>query len=71
MTYLVIAKYQSKYGLILYVTKCKSIEEAADVDMENVYINTFYFKGHDSIEVGQIYDMQTVKGENGYTYAFL
>ena len=71
MKYLVLAKYLSKYGLILYVTIVKDDAAAAAVDMDNVYINTLYFKGAAELAVGQIYELQTVKGENGLTYAFL
>ena len=69
MNYLVVAKYKSKYGLILYVAKIRE-DEAAAVDMENVYLNTFYYKGEKDIQVGSTYSFQTIKGENGFTYCF-
>lgn len=68
--YFVIAKYKSKYGLIVYATKI-SDESGADVDLENCYIHTLYFKGSQEIKLCQAYSFQTIKGENGLTYAFL
>lgn len=70
MKYFVIAKYKSKYGVILYVSKVKDEAEAIALDMDNVYINTFYYKGKDELKVGEIYEFNTIKGENGLTYAF-
>lgn len=72
--YIVIAKYRSKYGLIVYAVKLRDDlpeAEALDLDMNNVYINTLYFKGSAEISVGERYSFQTVKGENGLTYAFI
>lgn len=65
--YLVIAKYKSKYGLILYCAK----GEDQNINFDNVFINTLYFKGSGEIETGKLYDFQTVKGENGLTYCFI
>ena len=64
--YLVIAKYNSKYGTILYCTKTDN----QNVDFDNVYIHTLYLKGSTEIKVGNIYELQTIKGENGLTYCF-
>lgn len=66
--YYVIAKYKSKYGLILYCSQFKEDGELSDLD--NVFINTFYFKGSQEIKINEVYEFQTIKGENGYTYAF-
>lgn len=41
--YYVIAKYKSKYGLIVYVTKV-SDNNSFSVDLNNCYINTFILK---------------------------
>lgn len=68
--YFVIAKYKSKYGVILYATKCID-KDSFVLDFDNVYINTLYFKGFSEIKVNEFYEFQTVKGENGLTYAFL
>lgn len=65
--FLIIAKYQSKYGLILYATKASD----QNVDFDNVFINTLYFKGSGEIKVGEVYELQTLKGENGLTYCFI
>ena len=70
--YFIIAKYKSKYGVILYAAKVEGDDpNTVDIDMNNVYINTLYFKGSSEIVVGQIYNLQTIKGENGLTYAFM
>lgn len=68
--YLVIAKYTSKYGVIVYCAKVESCD-IVDIDLDNVYINTFYFKGREPVEVSKVYQFQTIKGENGLTYCFL
>lgn len=70
MMYFVIAKYTSKYGVILYCAKCSGSKETFMLDMENCYINTLYFKGSSEIKINEFYTFQTVKGENGLTYAF-
>lgn len=71
MNYLIIAKYTSKYGVILYAAKLREDQlDAPDIDMNNIYINTLYFKGSENLSVGDVYKLQTVKGENGLTYAF-
>lgn len=65
--YFIIAKYNSKYGQILYA----SVAGDTDPDFNNVFINTLYFKGSQEIEVGNTYELFTIKGENGYTYCFI
>lgn len=67
--FFVIAKYNSKYGQIVYCTKVKSVNDVPDLD--NVYINTFYFKGKEDIQINSVYQFQYIKGENGLTYCFL
>lgn len=67
--FFVIAKYLSKYGQIIYCAKVKSDDDVPDLD--NVYINTFYFKGKEDIKINTVYNFQYVKGENGLTYAFI
>lgn len=69
--YFIIAKYQSKYGLILYATKVSDLNAVDKINMDNVYINTLYFKGREEIKVGDVYELSTLKGENGLTYCFL
>lgn len=71
--YIVIGRYRSKYGFIVYAAKLRDDcpPEAQTLDMNNVYIHTLYFKGSSDIVVGDLYQFQTVKGENGLTYAFL
>lgn len=69
--YFIIAKYKSKYGLIVYATKISDEAASSTVDLENCYINTLYFKGSQDIKLCQTYNFQTIKGENGLTYAFL
>lgn len=66
--FFILAKYQSKYGLILYAVKAASDEP--EIDLENVYLNTLYFKGREDIDINKVYEFTTLKGENGYTYAF-
>lgn len=66
--YLVIAKYTSKYGQVLYCAEIKG--DSLDLDFNNVYINTLYFKGKTEIKINELYDFATIKGENGYTYCF-
>ena len=68
--YYVIAKYKSKYGLIVYATKVSDELDSFDIDFENTYINTLYFKGSQNIKLNEVYNFQTIKGENGLTYAF-
>lgn len=68
--FFVIAKYKSKYGVILYATKC-SDKDSFVFDPDNVYINTLYFKGSTEIKINEFYQFQTFKGENGFTYAVL
>jgi hypothetical protein len=68
--YFVIAKYKSKYGLIVYATKI-SEDSDLNVDLDNCYINTLYFKGSQTIKLNEVYSFQTIKGDNGLTYAFL
>lgn len=71
MKYFVVAKYKSKYGLIIYCAKLRDGEEDnVDIDMNNVYLITLYYKGEKNIEVGSAYAFQTIKGENGLTYCF-
>lgn len=67
--YFVIAKYKSKYGLIVYATKVS--DDSFNIDLDNCYINTLYFKGSQDIKLNELYHFSTVKGENGLTYAFL
>lgn len=67
-SYIVIAKKISKYGQILYCVEVKNGN--IDIDMSDVYIQTFYFKGKSEIKINEIYDFSVVKGENGYIYAF-
>lgn len=69
--YFVIAKYKSKYGLIVYATKISDELASLTVDLENCYIHTLYFKGSQDIKLNETYNFQTIKGENGLTYAFL
>lgn len=69
--YFVIAKYKSKYGLIVYATKVSEEDTDFDIDLDNCYINTLYFKGSQTIKLNEAYSFQTIKGENGLTYAFL
>lgn len=71
MKIFVIAKYTSKYGVIIYATKVTAPFESFKIDLENCYINTFYFKGKEDIKINEIYDVQTIKGENGLNYCFL
>lgn len=68
--FFVIAKYTSKYGLIVYAAKVSN-EENLDINFENVYIHTLYFKGSQEIKINEVYKFQTLKGENGLNYAFL
>lgn len=63
----VLAKYRSKYGIILYC--CNASD--SNIDMNNVYIQTLYYKGNSDIEINKIYSFQTIKGENGLIYCFL
>lgn len=70
MKVFVLGKYSSKYGVILYCIKVAGNVEEFVYDLNNCYINTFYFKGNTEIKVGSIIDIQTIKGENGLTYAF-
>lgn len=67
----IIGKYSSKYGVICYCAKVSSLEQAISIDLNNCYIHTLYFKGSTELKVGECYNFQTVKGENGFTYAFL
>lgn len=66
--YLIIAKYESKYGNILYCVEIKN--DNLNVDLENCYINTLYYKGKENIKINELYDFATIKGENGFTYCF-
>lgn len=63
----IIAKYQSKYGLILY---CCNASDSGSIDFNNVFIQTLYYKGFATVEVGKVYSMQVIKGDNGLTYCF-
>lgn len=67
--YYVLAKYTSKYGTILYCTKIKG--EEFNIDMNNIYINTLYFKGKSEIKIDEIYEFEVIKGENGLNYCFI
>lgn len=71
MLYFVIGKYTSKYGVIVYAAKVSGSQKEFIYDPSNCYINTLYFKGSNEIKVGEFYEFQTVKGENGLTYAFI
>lgn len=68
--YFIIAKYNSKFGTIVYAAK---VGDNLDVkiDMSNVYIHTLYLKGSANVNVGDIVELQTIKGENGLTYCFV
>lgn len=71
MKYFIIAKYRSKYGLILYAAKVNGEPESFVFDPDQCFISTLYFKGATEIKVNEFYDLQTIKGENGLLYAFL
>lgn len=71
MKYFIIAKYCSKYGLILYAAKVNREPDSFVFNPDNCYINTLYFKGATEINVNEFYDLQTIKGDNGLIYAFL
>ncbi|MBQ9085878.1 MAG: hypothetical protein IJY47_01690 [Clostridia bacterium] len=67
----VIAKYNSKFGSILYCARLTDQDVDSKVDFNNVYIYTLYFKGSGDVNVGSVYELQTIKGENGLTYCFI
>lgn len=68
--YYIVARKKSKYGLILYCTEIKEGFADRALDLDDVYINTFYYKGANDIKSGDMVELSTVKGENGYTYCF-
>lgn len=71
--YFVFATYKSKYGLIVYCSKLPESVLPSDFapDLSNLYLNTFYFKGREEIKVSEVYQFQTIKGENGLQYCFM
>ena len=68
--YYIVARKKSKYGLILYCTEIKEGFVDRVLDLDDVYINTFYYKGEKDIKSGDMVELAIVKGENGYTYCF-
>lgn len=68
--YYIVARKKSKYGLILYCTEIKEGFEDRALDLDDVYINTFYYKGEKDIKSGDMVELSTIKGDNGYTYCF-
>lgn len=66
--YIVVAKYTSQYGQILYCAEIRNDE--VEINLENVYLHTLYYKGREELKVGEIYEFQLIKGENGLTYCF-
>lgn len=64
--YLIVAKYNSKYGLILYVTN----PSENGFDLNNVYLKTLYYKGKEDILVGEVYNFMVIKNEKGMEYCF-
>lgn len=68
--FFVFAAYTSKYGRILYVVKVSGPVESFVVDADNVYIQTMYYKGSDTIKAGEFVELQFLKGENGLLYCF-
>ena len=68
--YFILAKYKSKYGLILYCIKVSSDVKDFCPDMNDVYISTLYLKANVAIEVGSVVDLTVIKGDNGLNYCF-
>lgn len=68
--YLIIARKKTKYGLILYATEIKEGFDSANVDLDDVYIQTFYYKGSNDIKSGELREFSTIKDEKGYVYCF-
>lgn len=68
--YLIIARKKSKYGLILYATEIKEGVDPSSVDLDDVYIHTFYYKGANDIKSGELKEFSTIKDEKGYVYCF-
>ena len=71
MKVFVLGKYTSKYGMILYCIKVNGNPEEFVYDLDNCYVNTYYLKGAADIKINTIIDIQTIKGDNGLTYAFV
>ena len=68
--YLIIARKKSKYGLILYATEIKDGVDPSNIDIDDVYLNTFYYKGLNDIKSGDIAEFSTIKDEKVYVYCF-
>ncbi len=69
-TYLIIARKKSKYGLIFYVTEIKEGVDPSSIDLDDVYIQTFYYKGSKDLKSGETAEFSTIKDEKGYMYCF-
>ena len=70
MNYLVIAKYRSKYGLILYCTRVSNGSSASDVSLDNVFLYTFYIKSSFDPEVGSVCKLSYITSSDNKLYAF-
>lgn len=68
--YFILAKYKSKYGMILYCIKVSSDAHDYKPDFNDVYISTLYLKANIPVEVGTVIDLMVIKGENGLNYCF-
>lgn len=68
--YYIVARKKSKYGLILYCTEIKEGFEDRALDLDDVYIQTFYYKGSKDIKSGDLCEFSTIKDERGYIYCF-
>ena len=68
--YFIIARKKTKYGLILYVTEVKEGSDPSNIDMDDVYIQTFYYKGSNDIKSCDLKEFSTIKDEKGYVYCF-
>ena len=68
--YYIMARKKSKYGLILYATELKEDADSSSIDLDDVYIHTFYYKGSKDIKSGDICEFSIIKDEKGYIYCF-
>lgn len=67
--YYIIGRKTTKYGLILYCVEMRNGQTDKDINLDDIYIQTFYYKGHNDIKSGDTCEFSTIKAENG-VYCF-
>jgi hypothetical protein len=68
--YYIVARKKSKYGLILYCTEVKEGFDDKNLDLDDVYLVTLYYKGSSDCKSGEIREFSTIKDENARVYCF-